>query len=298
MDLKQKANLVINSLTESLRSLSLRSNDSTILSSKHPHTKLCYKCQALDIASLRNSNGFTHGTPSEILAAAKSGCPLCILLEKNFDLGPPSMPVRLHGIRRILPLNLSASPNVGDIESIRILNGCDRDVDNPFSHTLALLTTAVQLYCSKDLAAKSFLRRPFIADFASEECSRLIESWLNKCILCHPNCTINSPMMSRLPTRVIRVGAHDGLEPALFTPPAGYEGAYIALSYCWGRRKNILLAKEMTKLPNMSVIFPMPVLPKNLARRGSDYSKSWVRVPLDRLSVYHSRRRRWGRLET
>ncbi|TGO13153.1 hypothetical protein BTUL_0076g00530 [Botrytis tulipae] len=70
--------------------------------------------------------------------------------------------------------------------------------------------------------------------------------------------------MSRLPTRVIRVGAHDGLEPALFTPPTGYEGAYIALGYCWGRRKNILLTREVTKLPNMSVIFPMSVLPKTL----------------------------------
>ncbi|KAF7953411.1 uncharacterized protein EAE97_000810 [Botrytis byssoidea] len=258
MDLKQKLNLVINSLTDSLRSLLLRSRDLIVLFSKHPHTRLCYKCQALNIASLRNSNGFTHGTPSEILAAAKSDCPLCILLEKNFDLGPPSMPVRLHGIRRILPSNLSASPNVGDIESIRVLNGCDRDVDNPFSHTLALLTIA------DDLAAKSLLRRPFIANFATEECSRLIKSWLNKCILCHPNCTINSPVISRLPSRVIRVGAHDGLEPTLFTPPTGHEGAYVALSYCWGRRKNILLTKEMTKLPNMSVIFPISVLPKTL----------------------------------
>ncbi|ATZ52958.1 hypothetical protein BCIN_08g05740 [Botrytis cinerea B05.10] len=158
------------------------------------------------------------------MAAAKSGCPLCILLERNFDLGPPLMPVRLHGIRRTLPSNASLSANVGDIESIRVLNGCDRDMDNPFSHTLALLTNA------DDLAAKSLLRRPYITDFASEECSRLIKSWLNMCILCHPSYTINSPVISRLATHIIRVGAHDGPGPALFTSPPGYEGVYIALS--------------------------------------------------------------------
>jgi len=96
----------------------LRSKDSRTVarrtaspSSKHPHTKLCYKCQTSTIASLRNSNGFTHGTPGEIMAAAKSGCPLCIPLERNFDLGPPLMPcvytvsVELfHQMLRYLPM--------------------------------------------------------------------------------------------------------------------------------------------------------------------------------------------------
>ncbi|TEY54119.1 hypothetical protein BOTCAL_0243g00120 [Botryotinia calthae] len=70
--------------------------------------------------------------------------------------------------------------------------------------------------------------------------------------------------MSRLPTRVIRVGAHDGPEPALSLHPQVTKALISPLSYCWEKRKNILLTKEMAKPPNMSIIFPLSVLPKTL----------------------------------
>ncbi|TGO51603.1 hypothetical protein BCON_0158g00290 [Botryotinia convoluta] len=211
----------------------------------------------LDIKSLRNDNGFTHGTPRQILSAATSGCPLCILLEKNFDLGPPSMPIRLHGVRRNLPSNLS-QPAMRNIEVIGVLNGRDRDMNNPFSHKLALLTRP------DNPAAISLLRRPFIHDFASEECSNLIKSWLSMCVPRHSKCTINSPVISPLPTRVIRVGYQDGPEPVLYKPPPGSKVAYIAPSYCWEGRKNILLTKEMSELLNLSARFPVYLLPQTL----------------------------------
>ncbi|TGO26361.1 hypothetical protein BPAE_0061g00330 [Botrytis paeoniae] len=167
------------------------------------------------------------------------------------------MPIRLYGIRRSLASNFSQSAT-GDIEAIGVLNGCDRDMSNLFSQKLALVTLP------GNPAAVSLLRKPFIRDFASEECSNLIKSWLSICVLRHSKCTISSPVISPLPTRVIRVGYQDGPEPVLYKPPSGSKSAYIALSYCWGRRKNILLTKEMSELPNSSAKFPMSLLLQTL----------------------------------
>jgi hypothetical protein len=106
-----------------------------------PRKALCIKCQSLNFAALRGVEGFVHNLPEQIIAAARTGCPFCTLLEENFDLGPKSLPVRLYGIRRKLPL--SDTLFIGeerDVEAIRVVNGYDRDIDNPFAHRLALWT--------------------------------------------------------------------------------------------------------------------------------------------------------------
>jgi hypothetical protein len=105
-------------------------------------SNLCRICQRLRFQQLREDKPFFHGKPDEIIASARSGCPFCNLLHQNFDLGPETLQIRLVGIRRRLSLQEKASlVEEGDIEAIRVLNGYDRDIDNPFSHKLALYTT-------------------------------------------------------------------------------------------------------------------------------------------------------------
>ncbi|PQE09061.1 heterokaryon incompatibility protein [Rutstroemia sp. NJR-2017a BVV2] len=174
-----------------------------------PRKTLCTKCQSLTFAALRGVEGFIHNLPEQIIAAARAGCPFCTLLEENFDLGSKSLPVKLYGLRRNLPS--SDTLFIGeerDIEAIRVVNGYDRDIDNPFAHRLALWTH------QDDPAAMSVKRRPFIRDFASDECSKLAKSWLDACIFRHQACT--TPIVSKLPTRVVDVGTRDGAEPTLF----------------------------------------------------------------------------------
>ncbi|PQE28368.1 hypothetical protein CJF30_00008090 [Rutstroemia sp. NJR-2017a BBW] len=188
-------------------------------------------------------------TSRRIVAAARAGCSFCTLLEENFDLGPKSLPVKLYGLRRNLPS--SDTLFIGeerDVEAIRVVNGYDRDIDNPFAHRLALWTHQVR-------------RRPFIKDFASDECSKLVKSWLDACIFRHQACT--TPIVSKLPTRVIDVGTRDGAEPTLFVSAPEFKSSYIALSYCWGSGgKRFVLTKEMSEIPNL--ILPMESLPNTL----------------------------------
>jgi hypothetical protein len=89
-----------------------------------------------------------------------------------------------------------------------------------------------------------------------------MKQWIDSCVFHHPGC--RSPVISRLPTRVIDVGPLGGRQdPFLFTPPAGFEDSYVALSYCWGlnQAKFVLTKwKAGTYLPK----FPMDTLPKTL----------------------------------
>jgi hypothetical protein len=120
---------------------------------------------------------------------------------------------------------------------------------------------AVRLIGLDDPAAVSVKRRPFIRDFASDECSTLVKSWLDSCIFRHQGCT--APIVSKLPTRVIDVGLRDGAEPTLFVPGPEFKSSYIALSYCWGSGgKRFVLTQDMSEIPNL--VLPMKSLPNTL----------------------------------
>ncbi|PQE07299.1 heterokaryon incompatibility protein [Rutstroemia sp. NJR-2017a WRK4] len=228
----------------------------------NPRKTLCTKCQTLTFTALRRVEGFVHNLPEQIIAAARAGCPFCTLLEENFDLGPKSLPVKLYGLRRNLPSSdtLFIGEEI-DVEAIRVVNGYDRDIDNPFAHRLALWTHQGALTCIDDPAATSVRRRPFIKDFASDECSKLVKSWLDACIFRHQACT--TPIVSKLPTRVIDVGMRDGAEPTLFVSAPEFKSSYIALSYCWGSGgKRFILTKEMSEVPNL--VLHMESLPNTL----------------------------------
>lgn len=118
------------------------------------------------------------------------------------------------------------------------------------------------LTCIDDVAAASIKRRPFIADFASEDTFRLIKSWLDTCVFHHPGCS--SPIIPNMPTRVIDVGIRGGQQdPILFTPPTGFRDSYIALSYCWGNPSSrFVLTKERAQSPKLR--FPFSTLPQTL----------------------------------
>lgn len=114
-----------------------------------------------------------------------------------------------------------------------------------------------------DIISPFIKRRPPIGDFEAESTYRTIKSWLDTCILHHPGCS-NSPVISKLPTRVLDVGLPGtNPDPSLFTPPLGYKDSYIALSYCWGNSDSkFVLSKQKADLPRPR--FPFRSLPKTL----------------------------------
>ncbi|ORX95502.1 heterokaryon incompatibility protein-domain-containing protein, partial [Clohesyomyces aquaticus] len=70
-----------------------------------------------------------------------------------------------------------------------------------------------------------------IVDRKSEECARLLGSWVGDCVRNHDQCTRQS--FSVLPTRVIDVGSSDVAGPHLMITN-GETADYVALSHCWG----------------------------------------------------------------
>lgn len=118
--------------------------------STRPH--LCQICQGVRFSILRSNECYTHGKRDDIVTAAQAGCPLCALLLQNFDLEPANLNIRLYGIRRSLSIQEKASlVEEGDIEAIGVLNGYDRDRNNPFAHKLALYTPPGQSTLSSRL---------------------------------------------------------------------------------------------------------------------------------------------------
>lgn len=67
-------------------------------------------------------------------------------------------------------------------------------------------------------------------DSNSMECLKLAKSWLDDCLLDHPQCRMSE--IPKLPHRVIYV---EGKQPRLVVPPAGTRGYWVALSHCWGQ---------------------------------------------------------------
>jgi hypothetical protein len=107
---------------------------------------LCDFCQLLRFQPLREGQHYRHGKPDEVTIRAQSGCPLCTLIAENFDLGPSNIPIRLSGIRKKLsPQEKASLVEEGDIEALGVLNGYDRELENPFAHKLALYTNHGQL---------------------------------------------------------------------------------------------------------------------------------------------------------
>jgi hypothetical protein len=67
----------------------------------------------------------------------------------------------------------------------------------------------------------------------------LMKTWINNCAHAHEECKIRSTSKidAPLPTRVICVGNLANLH---IWETRGERGEYLALSYCWGKRKELL----------------------------------------------------------
>jgi hypothetical protein len=93
---------------------------------------------------------------------------------------------------------------------------------------LGIKAEAVPVNEDTCIADKTFERRQDLAGL------ELVSEWLNDCTSNHPLCRLESP--PPLPLRVIDVQSRD--EPFLYDTN-GERGNYLALTYCWGRNRNM-----------------------------------------------------------
>ena len=195
---------------------------------------------------------------------------------KDFDsLSPPQLArLNLYGVRkRLSSREKDYLVEEGDIENIGVRDAMETSEGQPFYLQLALYAdkglpasfsfVSVINLSLDDVAATSIRRRPFIEDFASDAAFSLMKQWIDSCVFHHPGC--HSPVISRIPTRIIDVGPLGGQQdPFLFTPPKGFEDSYVALSYCWGANQTkYVLTKTKAELYRPK--FLMKTLPKTIS---------------------------------
>jgi hypothetical protein len=79
-----------------------------------------------------------------------------------------------------------------------------------------------------------------------EENIDLIKSWIKDCEENHSECPSRprSDDLPELPARVIDVGSDDGSESRFFQSHAVH-GAWITLSYCWGKIPFLMLKENV-----------------------------------------------------
>jgi hypothetical protein len=97
----------------------------------------------------------------------------------------------------------------------------------------------------------------------SENAYRMIEHWVNTCLLNHPQCR-SKPSLNKeevfLPTRVIDVGPSDGSQEPVLRLGKNQNGLYIALSHCWGLLP--MITTTTTNIEQHMSSIPMASLPK------------------------------------
>jgi hypothetical protein len=88
----------------------------------------------------------------------------------------------------------------------------------------------------------------------------VVYTWLEDCLLHHPNCRSLADESPPLPTRVIDVGPPDGSREPRLVISNGVHSAYMALSHCWGSNPTIKTTKD--SLSERMQCIPMGSLPK------------------------------------
>ena len=86
---------------------------------------------------------------------------------------------------------------------------------------------------------------PKLPALDSVEAFSTVRSWLAECLNHHPAC--KRQPLAPLPTRVIDVGEKDNMSPRLHIAN-GQVSPYLALSYCWGEEKCMVLTMETLEL--------------------------------------------------
>ncbi|KUJ21218.1 HET-domain-containing protein [Mollisia scopiformis] len=215
--------------------------------------KLAFRLGAF-IKDNRRPRNF-HRSLRHLENSAKSGCHLCMLIFTS----------------------LASENGVGDywrVEPDGPVKCVFRNNGEP--HLLVTWNLVIRRFKLSSLPAPRVLRQPSIPaaiqdssllrDGAIEKSPKSpilfsqISKWLNSCLESHQNCSSDFP--SILPTRVIDVGASEGLRDSHIFITNGQSGKYAALSYRWGTSPTITTTSE-TLASHISGM-RMETLPKTL----------------------------------
>jgi hypothetical protein len=101
---------------------------------------------------------------------------------------------------------------------------------------------------SPSSAPPSAAPTPRIVDTSSNAAVSLVRGWLGTCMAEHKQCNIRARTL--LPSRLVDVSNHR----VRLADTEGKEGAYLALSHCWGRNqivqtKDANIAERMEDIP-------------------------------------------------
>ncbi|EKD17979.1 het domain containing protein [Drepanopeziza brunnea f. sp. 'multigermtubi' MB_m1] len=126
----------------------------------------------------------------------------------------------------------------------------------------------------------------------SDEDFELVRRWLEDCRYSHESCRKASLTHTRLPTRVLDIGAGDGLEEPYLLETSGMHGCYITLSHCWGGE--VPLTTTSATIIQRKLSIPLSSLPKTFRdavfiSRRLDVRYLWV----DSLCIVQDSRSDW-----
>lgn len=99
-------------------------------------------------------------------------------------------------------------------------------------------------------------------EVASTESIKKTQEWIQECVSNHKHC-LPKPEKRPLPSRLVNVGI--GESPTLtLCNTQGFEGEYIALSYCWGQKSQPVMNTKSTSSQFMNEGLPVQKLPQTI----------------------------------
>ncbi|KAH7067030.1 heterokaryon incompatibility protein-domain-containing protein [Paraphoma chrysanthemicola] len=214
-------------------------------------------------------------TFESLLQSAKLGCKFCIIIKNGILAFAGKDEVARVSLHQHLEHRLSGGQNVyadlGRLYPLRVdfTTSCGREVQLTF-------------YTSDSAVTKReprFREAPHVAvDPSSLDCLLKARSWLDRCMREHGSLRCPSVGTTALPTRVISVG-DEFTEPFLRESQPGEQGAWVALSYCWGKSQALTTTKA--SLSSRKLGIELSALPKTcrdavLVARALSISYLWI----------------------
>ena len=202
----------------------------------------CLLCRNIRFEQLRVGGVYVYDT-NYVKKSNSDGCHLCQLIahltlrdKDNFD-NSRGTPIVLWGAeRRSARMDRGYADGVSPIESIMVSRGHRSEVDQ----ALVLFTTA------DDPAAQFLQRRPATESTGSAEALALAKGWVAECVTKHSRCQKNGHVNDvKRPSRFLDLTLLDDEDTIpLRVIDESKRFQYVALSYCWDGKQDLVLSQE------------------------------------------------------
>ena len=124
----------------------------------------------------------------------------------------------------------------------------------------------------------------------SDACLQVASQWLRDCLEQHPNCSGPKNRCSPSPTRLLQISAQENLVRLKDT--GDYTDEYVALSYCWGGEKTLILTKDSESALRKGLpvdAFPSTLRDALVTTKTLNYSFIWI----DALCIFQDSAEDW-----